>query len=76
MKKIWAKVSTQLSLLGKTMMVPIAIIPITAIITNLFSASLLNVPAIANAGSLIIVNLDLIFAMAASVAYSKGNDKM
>lgn len=58
------------------MMIPIAIIPITAIIANIFSANMLNVPTIANAGTMIIVNLDLIFAMAAAVAYSKGKDKM
>lgn len=75
MKKIWNSISTQLSLLGKTMMVPIVIIPITAIIGNLFSASMLNIPVIANASSVIISNLDLIFAIAASVAYSKSDDK-
>lgn len=75
MKKLWNSISQQLSLLGKTMMVPIAIIPITAIISNVFSANMLNVPVIANAGTLIINNLDLIFAMAAAVAYSKSTDK-
>ncbi len=75
MKKIWNSISKQLSLLGKTMMVPIAIIPITAIIGNLFSANMLNVPVIANASSVIIANLDLIFAIAAAVAYSHSKDK-
>lgn len=76
MKKVWNKISTQLSLLGKTMMIPIAIIPITAIIGNLFSPAMMDVPVIANASSIIIRNLDLIFAMAAAVAYSKGNEKV
>lgn len=76
MRKLWSKISTQLSLLGKTMMIPIAIIPITAIVANIFSANMLNVPVIANAGTLIIANLDLIFAMAAAVAYSKGDEKI
>lgn len=76
MRKLWSKISTQLSLLGKTMMIPIAIIPITAIVANIFSANMLNVPVIANAGMLIIANLDLIFAMAAAVAYSKGDEKI
>ncbi|WP_251854410.1 PTS transporter subunit EIIC [Enterococcus italicus] len=76
MKKIWSVISTQLSLLGKTMMIPIAIIPVTAIIANIFSPNMLDVPVIANAGTLIIANLDLIFAMAAAVAYSKGTEKV
>lgn len=76
MKKVWNTISQQLSLLGKTMMIPIAIIPITAIISNVFSPNMLNVPVVANAGSMIINNLDLIFAMAAAVAYSKAKDKV
>lgn len=76
MKKIWNKISQQLSLLGKTMMIPITIIPITAILSNLFSTNMLDVPVIANAGSMIIKNLDLIFAMAAAVAYSHTKDKV
>lgn len=76
MSKLWSKISKQLSLLGKTMMIPIAIIPITAIISNLFSASMLNIPVIANAGTIIIANMDLIFAIASAVAYSKAKDKV
>lgn len=56
--------------LGKALMLPIAVLPIAALLLRLGQPDLLNIPFIAQAGGAIFSNLALLFAMGIAVGLS------
>ncbi|HFQ7904811.1 TPA: PTS transporter subunit EIIC [Clostridioides difficile] len=75
MKRFLNKMMQQLSLLGKTMLVPIAVMPAAGILGLLFGPNMLNVPAISNISNIVFSNVDYLFLLGAASAYSKSKDK-
>ncbi len=75
MKRFLNKMMQQLSLLGKTMLVPIAVMPAAGILGLLFGPNMLNVPAISNISNIVFSNGDYLFLLGAASAYSKSKDK-
>ena len=57
--------------LGKAIMLPIAILPIAAILLRLGQADMLNIPFMAQAGGAIFGQLPLLFAIGIAVGLSK-----
>ncbi|MDV9927413.1 hypothetical protein RHK24_09415 [Clostridioides difficile] len=70
MKRFLNKMMQQLSLLGKTMLVPIAVMPAAGILGLLFGPNMLNVPAISNISNIVFSNVDYLFLLGAASAYS------
>lgn len=75
MKNLSNNIIKQLARLGKTMLIPIAVLPVAGILGRIFGADMLNVPEIANLSTVVFNNLDVLFAIGAAVAYSKAKDK-
>ncbi len=67
MKRFLNKMMQQLSLLGKTMLVPIAVMPARGILGLLFGPNMLNVPAISNISNIVFSNVDYLFLLGALV---------
>ena len=63
MKKYLSKLMQQFSLLGKAMLVPIAVMPVAGLIGLIFGANMLNIPAIANVSSVVFSNIDFLFVL-------------
>ena len=59
--------------LGKALMLPIAILPVAAILLRLGLPDLLNIPFMAEAGNAIFSNLPLLFAMGIAIGLAKGD---
>lgn len=59
--------------LGKALMLPIAVLPVAALLLRLGQGDLLGVPFMAEAGGAIFGNLPLLFAMGIAVGLSKDN---
>ena len=59
--------------LGRALMLPIAVLPIAALLLRLGQADMLNVPFIAAAGDAIFSNLGLLFAAGVAVGLAKEN---
>lgn len=59
--------------LGKALMLPIAVLPVAALLLRLGQGDLLGIPFIAEAGNAIFSNLPLLFAMGIAVGLSKDN---
>ncbi|HTU68393.1 MAG TPA: N-acetylglucosamine-specific PTS transporter subunit IIBC [Steroidobacteraceae bacterium] len=59
--------------LGRAMMLPIAVLPIAALLLRLGQPDLLNVAAIATAGDAIFSNLGLLFAIGIAVGLAREN---
>jgi len=59
--------------MGRALMLPIAVLPIAALLLRLGQADLLNVPAIAAAGDAIFSNLGLLFAIGVAVGLAREN---
>jgi PTS system N-acetylglucosamine-specific IIC component len=59
--------------LGRAMMLPIAVLPIAALLLRLGQPELLNLPAIATAGDAIFSNLGLLFAIGIAVGLAREN---
>lgn len=59
--------------LGRALMLPIAVLPVAALLLRLGAGDLLDIPFIFKAGEAIFSNLPLIFAMGVAIGLSKGN---
>jgi PTS system N-acetylglucosamine-specific IIC component len=57
--------------IGKSLMLPIAVLPAAALLLRLGQPDLLNIPFVANAGNAIFANLALIFAIGVAIGFSK-----
>ena len=60
--------------LGRTLMLPIAVLPIAGILLRLGQPDLLNIPFMAQAGDAIFANLALLFAVGVAVGFAKENN--
>ncbi|PAB60624.1 N-acetylglucosamine-specific PTS transporter subunit IIBC [Anaeromicrobium sediminis] len=59
--------------LGKALMLPVAVLPVAALLLRLGQGDVFNLPFMAAAGSAIFSNLALLFAIGVAVGLSKGN---
>src|SRR6186713_1258631 len=69
MKKIIAKLQP----IGRALMLPIAVLPVAALLLRMGQPDLLNLPAIAAAGDAIFSNLGLLFAIGVAVGLAREN---
>lgn len=60
--------------LGRTLMLPIAVLPIAGILLRLGQPDLLNIPFMAQAGDAVFANLALLFAVGVAVGFAKENN--
>lgn len=60
--------------LGRTLMLPIAVLPIAGLLLRLGQPDLLDVPFMAQAGDAIFANLALLFAVGVAVGFAKENN--
>jgi PTS system N-acetylglucosamine-specific IIC component len=67
------KLISKLQPMGRALMLPIAVLPVAALLLRLGQADLLNVPAIAAAGDAIFSNLGLLFAIGVAVGLAREN---
>ena len=66
-------VITGLQSVGRALMLPIAVLPVAALLLRLGQGDLLNMPAVAAAGDAIFSNLGLLFAIGVAVGLAKEN---
>jgi N-acetylglucosamine PTS system EIICBA or EIICB component len=59
--------------IGRALMLPIAVLPVAALLLRIGQPDLLNVPAIAAAGNAIFSNLGLLFAIGVAVGLAREN---
>lgn len=73
MKEFFKKLSAFFVTLGKSLMLPIAVLPIAGLLLRFGQADMLNIPFLAAAGSAILHpnNLSVIFAIGVAVGFSK-----
>jgi PTS system N-acetylglucosamine-specific IIC component len=64
---------SKLQPMGRALMLPIAVLPVAALLLRLGQPDLLNVPAIAAAGDAIFSNLGLLFAIGVAVGLAREN---
>src|SRR6187455_1412107 len=69
MKKLIAKLQP----IGRALMLPIAVLPVAALLLRMGQPDLLNLPAIAAAGDAIFSNLGLLFAIGVAVGIAREN---
>src|SRR5688572_2733402 len=67
------KLIASLQPIGRALMLPIAVLPIAALLLRLGQPDLLDVPAIAAAGDAIFANLGLLFAIGIAVGLAREN---
>jgi N-acetylglucosamine PTS system EIICBA or EIICB component len=67
------KLIAKLQPMGRALMLPIAVLPVAALLLRIGQPDLLNVPAIAAAGDAIFSNLGLLFAIGVAVGLAKEN---
>ncbi|OLS37012.1 PTS sugar transporter [Alkalihalophilus pseudofirmus] len=60
--------------IGKSLMLPIAVLPAAALLLRLGQEDLLNIPFMAGAGAAIFDNLALIFAMGVAIGFAHDNN--
>jgi PTS system N-acetylglucosamine-specific IIC component len=60
--------------LGRTLMLPIAVLPIAGLLLRLGQPDLLNMPFVAQAGDAVFSNLALLFAVGVAVGFAKDNN--
>lgn len=60
--------------LGRTLMLPIAVLPIAGLLLRLGQSDLLDIPFMAQAGDAIFTNLALLFAIGVAVGFAKENN--
>lgn len=75
MKKVWKSFITNLSKLGRAMLIPIVAMPAIGILGRLGASDMLNIPLMETASSAITGNLDILFAFGACLAFAKSKDK-
>jgi PTS system N-acetylglucosamine-specific IIC component len=67
------KVLAALQKLGKSLMLPIAALPIAGLLLRFGQPDLLNIPLLANSGNTLFENLPLLFAIGIAVGLAKDN---
>ncbi|MDF3021440.1 MAG: system, N-acetylglucosamine-specific subunit [Steroidobacteraceae bacterium] len=67
------KLISKMQPMGRALMLPIAVLPVAALLLRLGQPDLLNLPAIAAAGDAIFSNLGLLFAIGVAVGLAKEN---
>jgi PTS system N-acetylglucosamine-specific IIC component len=67
------KIVGQLQPIGRALMLPIAVLPVAALLLRLGQPDLLDMPAIAAAGNAIFSNLGLLFAIGLAVGLAREN---
>jgi PTS system N-acetylglucosamine-specific IIC component len=67
------KLIARLQPMGRALMLPIAVLPVAALLLRLGQDDLLNIPAMAAAGQAIFDNLGLLFAIGVAVGLAKEN---
>lgn len=60
--------------LGRSLMLPIAVLPIAGLLLRFGQPDLLNLPYVAAAGNAVFANLGLLFAIGVAVGLAKGNN--
>lgn len=68
-----SSVMKQFIRLGKSLMLPIAVLPVAGLLLRLGQADLLNIPFLAESGNAIFKNLPVIFALGVAIGYAKDN---
>ena len=71
MKQIFQKVSAFFVTLGKSLMLPIAVLPIAGLLLRFGQQDMLNIQFLAEAGNAVFGNLPVIFALGVAVGFSK-----
>src|SRR5262245_14287281 len=69
MKQLIAKLQP----MGRALMLPIAVLPLAALLLRLGQGDLLDMPAVAAAGGAIFANLGLLFAIGVAVGLAREN---
>ncbi len=67
MKKVFAELQN----IGKALMLPVATLPIAALLMRLGAGDLLDIPVMAAAGAIIFTNLPIIFGIGVAIGISK-----
>lgn len=67
------KIISKLQPIGRALMLPIAVLPVAALLLRLGQPDLLDIPAVAAAGDAIFANLGLLFAIGVGVGLAKEN---
>jgi N-acetylglucosamine PTS system EIICBA or EIICB component len=67
------KIISWLQPIGRALMLPIAVLPVAALLLRLGQPDLLDVPAVAAAGDAIFANLGLLFAIGVAVGLAREN---
>ena len=67
-------IMTNVQNLGRTLMLPIAVLPVAALLLRFGQPDLLNIPFVAAAGAAIFSNLGLLFAIGVAVGFAKENN--
>lgn len=65
------KVFAELQRIGKALMLPVATLPVAALLMRLGAGDLLNIPVMAAAGNVIFANLPIIFGIGVAIGLSK-----
>jgi PTS system N-acetylglucosamine-specific IIC component len=60
--------------LGRSLMLPIAVLPVAGLLLRLGQPDLLNLPYVAAAGNAVFANLGLLFAIGVAVGLARGNN--
>jgi len=60
--------------LGRSLMLPIAVLPVAGLLLRLGQPDLLDLPFVAAAGNAVFANLGLLFAMGVAVGLARGNN--
>ena len=71
MKSAFKKVAAFFVALGKSLMLPIAVLPIAGLLLRFGQADMLNIKFLAEAGNAVFSNLPIIFALGVAVGFSK-----
>ena len=64
----------KLQKLGKALMLPVAVMPVAALMLRLGAGDVFNIPFIMNAGAAVFDNLAILFAIGVAVGLAKDNN--
>jgi PTS system N-acetylglucosamine-specific IIC component len=70
MKKLFPAIQK----LGRSLMLPIAVLPVAGLLLRLGQSDLLDLPFVAAAGDAVFANLGLLFALGVAVGFARGNN--
>ena len=70
MKKLFPAIQK----LGRSLMLPIAVLPVAGLLLRLGQPDLLDLPFVAAAGDAVFANLGLLFALGVAVGFARGNN--